>query len=836
MEYYKQTIESLLGGYHSSRSNGLSYRQVRANQKRYGINELTLKEKSWWRKALEPFFNIFVIILLVAVLISVVAGEYLDGTIVGVVIAINAIIYWVQQYSTERVLRALKKHSQQIVSVRRQGKITEIGAAELVPGDIIQLTEGQKVPADCRILEAESVAVNESVLTGETVPMHKHSAHISIDTPIYKQHNMLFQGTFVTSGTVEALVVAVGGATEFGRLAKLAEPNQLAPLQQKIDHLVKLIIKIIAGVSLAVFVLGVIRGMPLNEVLHFMLTMAVSAVPEGLPIALTIILVIAMRKMATQHALVRSMHAIENLGLITVIATDKTGTLTKNILSVQDAWPATHVSEAQLKMYVRLSACVHDGNQAHDPLDLAMDTFGKRAPLPKELTYVRQFSFVQELRMSGVLWQKGKHYELYVKGAPEHLLRLCGLSKEQLKEAESTLHQFTSNGQRVIGLATATFHLPIKKLEAFKGAFKFRGFIAVADSLRKEAAGAIASAQAAGINVKMITGDHYETAFHIGKTLGLAQHPKEVFNAEQYRKHVSLPAQVVNSHSVFARILPEDKLRILKSLKRTQITAMTGDGVNDVPALASAHVGVAMGSGSDIAKEAGDIVLLDDNFKTIISAIREGRIVFANIRKMLFYLFSTTLGEILTMLGALLVGLPLPVTAIQILWINLVTDTLMVLPLGLDPPEGDVMKHEPRKPRAPLLDKKMITRLIIMGITLASVTLLVFAFNVKQHSLVYAQGIAFTMLVVGQWAKALVARSETQSVFVRIFTPNYPQLIGLVVAASLQALVIFGPLGKVFELPNLAWSDVWQPILLITIVVLVVGELHKLFTRNTKVS
>ncbi len=830
MEVYKQTVETLLAELSSHPTDGLSSVQVRQARERYGENLLVMKGKPLWRKLLEPFLNVFIAILLVAVVISVLAGEHLDGAIVAGVIFLNAIIFWVQQYSTERVLRALKRHDQQQVTVWRNGRQVMTASTELVPGDIIELLEGQKIPADARILHAENLAINESVLTGEAVPVHKHSAHIAIDTKIYNRHNMVYQGTFVTAGTARVVVVATGNATEFGRLARLAQPLAETPLQKKINALVSLIVKIIFGIALTVFALNLIRGATPSEALRFMLTLTVSSVPEGLPISLTIIMVIAMRKMAKQQALVRSLHAIENLGLITVIATDKTGTLTENILRVQRSSLAAGVSEPMLKLYAYLSALVHEG-KAHDPLDSAFASWSEHKRSPRGMKLIRQFSFVQVLRMSGVLWREGSKYELYIKGSPEHILRKSALTKSQLHQAESVMHQLAAEGYRVIALASSNVQKPIEKLEQIKSKFTFRGFLAIADSLRPEAAEAVMQAQSAGISVKMITGDHFETAFHIGKQLGMAQHPKDVFNAEASKSARSIAAKVVSSHTVFARILPEDKFKILQSLKRNQITAMTGDGVNDVPALTSSHVGVAMGSGADIAKEAGDIVLLDDNFKTIIAAIREGRIVYTNIRKMVFYLFSTTLGETLTMIGALLIGLPLPVTAIQILWINLVTDTLMVLPLGLEPAEDDVMKHSPRKPKAPLLDTVMIQRLILMGITLSGVTLFVLARNTQVESLAYAQAIAFTMLVTGQWAKALVARSESQSIIKRMLRPNIPQLFFFVVAISLQLAVLFSPLGTIFDIPQLTWHDVWPPVLAIVLVVLIVGEGHKLAVK-----
>ncbi len=834
MEFYKQKIDSILSEFNSSADEGLSCAAVQAAKKKYGSNQIKFKNKPWWKVVIEPFVDIFVLILLAAVIISLFAGEYVDGIIVGIVIVVNAVIYWIQRYSTERVLRALKKHTQQEVEVKRQNKTLKILADDLVPGDIVFIGEGQKIAADIRILEFESLAVDESSLTGENVPVHKHSSHIELDQPIYKQQNMLFQGTFAISGNATGIVVAIGNDTEFGRLAAMSKPDELSPMQKKINKLVSLIIKIVAGSSTVVFILSLLRGSEPNEALRFMLTMTVSAVPEGLPIALTVILVIGMKRMASKKALVRNMHAVENMGLISVIATDKTGTLTENKLQVQEIWAPDKSSHDILKLHVYLSADIHEDQESHDPLDIVMAEYSGIIHKPAGHKFVHQFSFVQSIRMSGVLWKSSSGYELNVKGSPEHLLVRCDLSKAERSKAESEMHSLASKGYRVIGIASSKISSPVEKLEDYKSKFRFQGFIAVADPLRKAAIQAINEAQQAGIEVKMITGDHFETAFHIGKQLGLANHQSEVFNSEEFAHKTSLPAAIVNKHTIFARILPEDKLLILNKLKKSQISAMTGDGVNDVPALAAANIGVAMGSGSDIAKEAGDIVLLDDNFATIIKAVREGRVIYSNIRKMLFYEFSTTIGEVMTIIGALIIGLPTPVLAIQILWINLVTGTTMVLPLGLDTAEDDVMKYPPRKMNAPLLDKIIVSRLVFVGITIAVVMLVIFSMLVKKHPVIYAQAIAFTMLVFGQWANSLTSRSERTSAFVRNLKPNYLLLLGFIISLVLQELVLFGPLRTMFHIPEINISDLFVPILTISIAVLAAGELHKLLTYKMK--
>lgn len=827
VDFYKQTHNELAARLHTSLEDGLSYDALQKAQADHGRNELKLKGTPIWRKIVEPFWNIFVAVLLVALGISLYAGEYIDASVIAAVVTINAVIFWIQEYSTERVLRALKQHDAHVVAVVRQGDSLRIPTTELVPGDLIELSEGQKVPADARVVVAESFSVSEAVLTGESIGVHKYDAHIAKDTEIYAQRNMVFQGTFVLTGTATALVVATGNNTEFGKIATLASTQERAPMQQKIDTLAGTLTKIIAGISITVFVLALLRGVEVSEAGRFVIAMAVSAVPEGLPVALSVILVLAMRRMARRKALVRSMQAIENVGLATVIATDKTGTLTENVLRVRSSKAAKGSSEALLKLSTHLSANIHDKQQSTDPLDTAFADYTKSTRVPQKMKFVHQFSFVQDLRMSGVLWREGRGYELYVKGSPEHLLQRSKLSKAERTQAESEMHKLSSTGHRVIAVAHASLPKQIDKLGDFKGALQFDGFVAIADALRPEAASAISEAHQAGVSVKMITGDHYETAFYIGKELGLTKHPSEVFNAEDSRSKIS--ASSVNAHVIFSRILPKDKMKILESLKKKNITVMTGDGVNDVPAISAAHVGVAMGSGSDIAKESSDVVLLDDNFETIVTAIREGRIVYANIRKMLYFVFATSFGEALTMIGALVIGLPLPVVAVQILWINLVTDTAMVLPIGLEPPESDVMRQPPRDIKAPLLGKVLLSRGFVVGLTLAVVTLIVFERARVDNSLMYAQAIAFTSLVVGQWANALNARSEDKSFFVRVFTPNTKLVFGFIIAVLLQLVVLLGPLKEAFHIPNsLSVHDVVFTSLLSFGAVLVAGELHKL--------
>jgi len=824
MLWYKQNIDQLYEVLETS-YNGLSGSEVNKRLKTYGLNQLAIHKEPLWKIIIEPFRNIFVIILSAAASVSLLSHEPLDAIIISLIIIINATIYYFQRYATTKVLRSLKRHSIQQINIVRDGSQRIISSINLVPGDVVILNEGGKVPADARIIHTDNLQIDEASLTGESVPVRKYASTLETDKQIFEQDNMVFQGTYVIAGTARVLIVETGIRTEYSKIAELVvDDKSKSPVQAKIDQLISLLVKITAVLAVIVFILSLARGIPAGEALRFVLSMTVSAVPEGLPVALTVIIVLGMRRMAKQKALVRSFKAIEDIGLITTIATDKTGTLTKNHLVVVDKWSindedVVNVAERTVDGLMILS----------DPLDRAVKEYVENRENHK---IDKLYPFDISLRMSGAFIENDK--TIYIKGSPEHVLDKSKIKPEQYHIAESVLHELASKGYRVIAFAKYKVEggLPDDLCIIGKNDIEFIGFLAFADELRSEAKNAIRAAHKAGISVRLITGDHYETAFNIGKQLGLATHINQVMQGVDLPKSMPALVETIKDKTVFARILPEDKFRILKALKQTEITATTGDGVNDVPALANAHVGIAMGSGSDIAKDAGGIVLLDDNFATIIKAIAEGRKIFDNIRRMLFYLLSTSLGEVLTMVGALLFGLPLPITAIQILWINLVTDTAMVLPLGLEPEEDDHMKRPPRKPKDPLMSRMLLSRIAIIGLTMAVVTLITVSILVKQgYETSYIQTVAFMMLIVAQWMNAFNARSEFKSSFSRIKKVNYGLIVGLAIASVLQVLVMFGPLREVFDVQTVPLSTLLISSGLMAMTILIVSELHKFIIK-----
>lgn len=834
MEYYQGNVNSLFQNFNSS-SNGLTTEQAASHITKYGLNRIVLAGKPWWRRILSPFLNVFMLILAIAAIVSFITNEPLDGFIIIFIMAASAIIDYVQQHTSERIFKALRNFDKQEIDVWRNNKLIKIASDQIVPGDVIEVREGQKVPADCRLIATDSIRVNESQLTGESLPIDKDAVVLKNTTPIYEQVNMIFSGSFITSGQGKALVVATGSTTEFGKLASLTEDaGQVSPVQQKIDLLITQITIAVGIASLAIFFLSMSRGIDFNESIRFVLTLAVSAVPEGLPVAISVVLVVGARQLAKHNALVRNLSAIENIGIVTTIATDKTGTLTKNSLRVIHVWPIPSSNKDQLHQAASL-AINRQNNQMHDPLDVALDNFGKEIDVTQPGSHIQTYPFEQKLAMSGSTWKNGHNHLTYIKGAPEQVLAHSTISEKDRQQFESKVLSFTQDGYRVIAIAELRHDkLPPEDLnELVKSKLTVVGMLAIADELRPEASQSIALTQSAGVTVRMITGDHFETAYAIGKKLGLAKSRDEVFDCRQMEglddKELD---KIIHKTRVFSRVLPEYKHRILTLLKKHNITAMTGDGVNDVPALTNAHIGIAMGSGSQIAKEAGDIVLLDDNFTSIVNALRQGRIVFDNIQRMLFYLLATNAGEVITMVGALIIGLPLPLLPVQILWINLATDSTLVIPLGLESAENDVMKRPPRNPRKPILGKPMIMRIIMLASIMAILAIVVFTYYWQSHSTSYARTITFNLLVVMQWANAINARSEWKSVFSRQFFSNRLFYIAILASIAIQAAALYSPLQDFLHLSTVNSIDLVITSAIGITLTIFASEIHKFIGRR----
>lgn len=834
---YNAPVEEAFRELRSS-SEGLSRHEAQKRLEEVGPNQLKLKGEPLWRKIVEPFASVFMLVLFIAAGVSLFHHAIIDAIIIIAIMLISAVIYYIQRFSTERILRSLQKHSAQKVHVTRGHETFLIDASQLVPGDIVTLAEGDKIPADIRLVGGENVRVDEAILTGESVPVSKEVEALSGKKEVYEQANILFQGSFLVAGQATGLVFQTGNQTEFGRIAALSNKspeNGTSPVQKKIDKLLSYIIAVVAGLAVVAFILAIVRGVEFTEALRFVMALSVSAVPESLPVAITVILVLGMRRMAAKKALVRSMRAIETVGVITTIATDKTGTLTENKLSVQETWQLPH-SKHHLPTIAHRTIN-HHSETSRDPLDIAMIEFTTAEDLiDLKGETVAKLPFDQDFSMSGNVWHHKGRYDLMIKGAPEQVLSRSSLNKGQRDIAEAALTALTSQGYRVIAIALTQLDKPLEKFQDMhaKHKLEFVGFLAVADTLRPAARGAILKAQNAGVSVRMITGDHFETAYHIGRQLGLVEDRDQVFDSRLMNDLTDreLASQVYKAR-VFSRVTPENKFRILQILKAKEITAMTGDGVNDVPALTSAHVGVAMGSGSQIAKDAGDIILLNDNFASIVRAMREGRVIFSNIQRMLVYLLSTNTGEVITTLGALIVGLPMPLAPVQILWVNLVTDTSMVIPLGLEPGEKDVMKQKPVSPKAPLLSRYMIFRMILVAVVMGVIALGMYAYYSSLYGAAYGQTVAFAAIVVVQWANAFNARSTYESIFSRLRVWSKTFYIGLVVSIILQLLAIFGPLQGLLHVTPVALGDLVIVCTITFALMIFAVEIHKWFGRRS---
>lgn len=826
--WYSLSTSEVLAELQTS-SKGLSQSEVAKRLAQYGANKIAPKKQSWIKRLLEPFTSLFVGVLLIAIVISLVMHENLDAAVIGFVVTMNAMIEYFQQYSVNKVLKDLKGREDGNITVRRDGETQEIGAEQLVPGDIVYIFEGMKIPADGRLIENTSLTIDEAILTGESLPVTKTTDKISKKVEVFDQKNMVFKGTIAHSGNGMFVVCGSGNQTELGSISELASEGDIGrtPIEKKIDDITRKLIIGVASIGVLVFGLALLRGITAAEALRFSLSLVVSVVPEGLPVTLTVVLLLSAKKMARHKALVKKLSSIETMGAVTLIATDKTGTLTKNKLEIAEKYdPAKALNQTA-------ALCINKQNGvAFDPLDelLAENFAHRQAALKRQ----EDFSFDQQLRLSGVLYKNASNkYVLYIKGAPEKLI--AKLSSTKQASVKKLLDEYTRKGHRTIAFAHINLLKPVAALKELKlGDIILDGLVGLADPMRREVPAAIAEARAAGINVVMLTGDHKNTAEEIARQAGLIQHSNEVADSTllESPKNAKIMQTLLERIHVFGRVLPKHKFNFLKSLHDSEVTAMTGDGVNDIPALVEADAGLAIGSGTDAAKDASDIVLLDDNFATIVETVRLGRSVIANIRKMVFYVISTGIGEASTMIGALLLALPLPVTAVQILWLNLVTDGFTLLPLGLGKPEKHQMQNPPYDPKASLLSKALASRMIISGVAMAVVALLIFnALLPKGHA--YAQTAAFVSLAVAQWANALNANFETHS-WVRNFThPNYKLFIGLMFSIAFQIFALYGPLGTAFGTVELGWADLAISIIAPTIVVLSVVDLHKLILKHS---
>ncbi|MDP4096831.1 calcium-translocating P-type ATPase, SERCA-type [Paenibacillus sp. P96] len=856
---------------------GLTGDEATLRRKEAGWNELSEgKRISPITLLLNQFKDFMVLVLMGATLVSGLLGEYLDAITIIAIILLNGLLGFVQEFRAERSLRALKQLSAPSAKVVRDGKSLLIPAKELVPGDIVQLESGDRIPADLRLLHTSSCDVEESALTGESVPVSKHSRPIpTAEVPLGDMKNMGFMGTMVTRGTAKGVVVRTGMNTEMGKIADLIQNTeaQETPLQHRLEQLGKILIIVALALTVLVVAAGILHGQPAVAMFLAGVSLAVAAIPEGLPAIVTIALALGVQRMIKRKAIVRKLPSVETLGCASVICSDKTGTLTQNKMTVTRLWiggrelqvngegyepsgsiltggrPADLKNDSALRRLLQGAALCNNAEIAQaetdwsrgkkkvsvqeeitwelkgDPTEGALVTLAAKGgvtqqELGESYTREKEFPFDSERkRMSVLIGDRSGKRTIFCKGAPDMLLEQCtrilwegneipltGTLRQKVMAANEGL---ASGALRVLGIAYRELR-PQENVGSESEAesqLVFIGLTGMIDPPRREAREAILKCRRAGIRTVMITGDHGTTAEAIAQQLGILQRGSQVLTGQQLSNmDEEALDKAVDSTSVYARVSPEHKLRIVKSLQRRgHVVAMTGDGVNDAPAIKAADIGIAMGiTGTDVTKEAASLVLNDDNFSTIVAAIEEGRSIYENIRKFIRYLLASNVGEILTMFFAMMAGLPLPLLPIQILWVNLVTDGLPAMALGVDQPEKDLMEQRPRGAKENIFARRLGWKIISRGLLIGFCTLAAFWLTLRvapdsAAQLAKAQSVAFATLVLAQLIHVFDCRSS-RSIFHRNPLQNGYLVLAVLSSIVLMLVVMYvEPLQSIFK-------------------------------------
>ena len=824
---------------------GLAGGEARRRLAVHGPNVLVeARRRGPLRMLAAQFADVMVLVLLGAAAIAAVLGEPEDLAAILAIVALNAILGFVQEYRAERAMAALRAMAAPTALVRRDGVTTSVAASELVPGDIVLLEAGNLVPADVRLLEVAAFEIDESALTGESMPVAKFTAIIDADddeaVPLGDRRNVAYKGTTVTSGRAVAVVAATGMRTQLGRIAGLlaSEEESRTPLQQRLARLGRGLAVAALALCAVVFGLGLLRGEAPLLMLMTALSLAVAAVPEALPAVVTVSLALGARRMARQHALIRRLPAVETLGSVTYICSDKTGTLTENRMHVESLRAASGESvrmepgspmwPASALLLLEALAVSNDvtigaaGQLGGDPTEVALCSAAAAAGLHKPIVSARQprvaeLPFSSERARMTTVHARAGGVIAFTKGAPERVLPACttrlGTDGVAALDRDATIvevHRMAASGLRVLAVACRELPALPADLTAVEESQTLLGLVGLIDPPRAEARDAIATCQAAGIRVVMITGDHPATALAIARALGLAgDGDRAVSGVDLARMSDEELAAIVEELRVYARVTPEDKLRIVKALQaRGQFVAMTGDGVNDSIALRRAEIGIAMGrAGTDVAREAAHMVLLDDNFATIVGAVREGRRIYDNLRKFVRFVLTGNSGEIWALFLAPLVGLPVPLLPIHILWVNLVTDGLPGLALAAEPAERGVMQRPPRPPPESMFARGLWQHVLWVGFLLGGVTLGVQAWA---HHTGHAhwQSMAFTVLTLGQMALVLAIRSDRESLFTLGVRTNLPLFGAVLLTFALQMATLYVPaLQRVFRTEPLSPSE-----------------------------
>ena len=890
--WFTKSQEEVLKELNTDPKTGLTTEEVNNRLEKYGQNKLKGKpKKSIFQLFLGQLQDVLIYVLIGAAVINIVAHGLegvTDAIIILAVVFINAVVGVVQESKAEKALEALQQMTTPKSAVRRNGEILEINSEDLVPGDIIIIDAGRFIPADIRLIESANLQIEESALTGESVPAEKNADFITEDTKISvgDKENMAFMSTMATYGRGEGVVVATGMDTEIGKIAKILDEdeNTLTPLQIKLDELGITLGYMAIGICIFIFIIGLFQGRNWIDMLMTAISLAVAAIPEGLVAIVAIVLSMGVTRMSKINAIVRKLPAVETLGAVNIICSDKTGTLTQNKMTVVKMYTPGKIKEVPsenrnfeadkdekelIKSFVLCSdASIDNGQSIGDPTEVALIVLGNKFNLEKntlnaEYKRVGENPFDSDRKLMSTLNEEENGYRVHTKGAIDNILtkadrifmngRIIPLTEKMKEEILKVAEEMSNDALRVLGVAFKDTEKIIPAEEMEKNLVVV-GIVGMIDPPRIEVKDSISKAKKAGITPIMITGDHKNTAVAIAKELGIATDiSQSLMGAEIDAISDEQFAQDINKYRVFARVSPEHKVKIVKAFKdKGNIVSMTGDGVNDAPSLKFADIGVAMGiTGTDVSKGASDMILTDDNFTTIVHAIEEGRNIYNNIKKTIMFLLSCNLGEVICVFIATLFNWPLPLVAIQLLWINLVTDTLPAISLGIDPGDKDVMKRKPRNPKESFFSEGAGYRAAIAGILIGILTLAAFYIGVSEHgfginelinneseeaikALTYGRTMAFIVLTISQLFYSLTMRNSKKTIFEVGFFKNKFLILSIIVGIVLQVGLISIPsIARIFKVTQLSFAD-WDIVFIFALIPFLVNEVIKIISRKMK--
>lgn len=868
--WYDVTSQDVLDKLNVDLNTGLSELEAKKRLLEHGENKLnSQKKKSIWQLFLSQINDVMIYILLGAAAISAFMKEYSDAVIILIVILINALIGVIQESKAEKSLEALKKLSTPKAIVKRDGNIREIPSEEVVIGDIIILDAGRYLPADLRLIESANLKIDESAFTGESVPAEKNNEVINSTEkiPLGDQVNMAFMSTLVTYGRGTGVVINTGMNTEIGKIADLLnkEEDNTTPLQKRLASLGKTLGFGAVGICILIFIISMFQGRDWFEMLLTAISLAVAAIPEGLPAIVAIVLAMGVQRMIKQNSIIKKLPAVETLGSVNIICSDKTGTLTLNVMTIKKCCinnKIISIDDSDLNNYeTKLlfegmilcnDATSKNGTKTGDPTEIALLDAGIKYNLYKEdlnLLHARidEVPFDSDRKLMTTVNKYKSAYKVFTKGAIDNLLKLSNkilvngdiidFTQDKKDEILKFSNLMSDEALRVLGLSYKDIPNENITLNSLEKDLIFVGLMGMIDPPRQEVKPSIALCKQAGITPIMITGDHKNTAFAIANELGIVENLNQcIIGSEIDAYDDKIFNEVVNNYKVFARVSPENKVKIVKAFKsHGNIVSMTGDGVNDAPSLKAADIGVAMGiTGTDVAKGAADMILTDDNFTTIVNAVEEGRNIYNNIRKSIMFLLSCNLGEIVALFIAILFNFNPPLLPIHILWVNLITDSFPALSLGVDPKDSTVMEHPPRDPKESLFADNMGLFLALNGTLIGAATLTAFKIgeSLYMNSLVHAQTLAFVVLSFSQLFFSLSIRSKEKSIFKIGFFTNKYLVSSIIIGIIIQILIIIIPFfAQVFNVFTLTLRD-WFIVFFISLIPFIINEVFKLIKSH----